>query len=62
MREIKSLLVAFFVFTFFYLIGSFYSADFNIKNWTELTRFAISFFGAMFCVASFLVFYFKDKI
>lgn len=62
MKEIKSIIFLLSVFLFFYLIGSFYSVSFDIKLWTEFTRFTIVLIGSIASSMSGIMYYFKDKL
>jgi len=41
----KTALIVLLTFAFFYLLGAFYSASFDISKWTYDARFAISSIG-----------------
>lgn len=46
---VKTVLLSFLTFLgmfgLFYLVGSFYEADFNLKYWSEVTRAVVSIVG-----------------
>jgi hypothetical protein len=44
---IKTVFCTLLTFGLFYLLGAFYSASFNISDWTKDSRFGISLFGGM---------------
>jgi hypothetical protein len=44
----KTALIVLLTFAFFYLLGAFYSASFDISRWSIDTRFTIAFFGGFF--------------
>jgi hypothetical protein len=44
----KTALIVLLTFAFFYLLGAFYSASFDISKWSIDTRFAIVFIGGFF--------------
>jgi len=62
MKILKSLFVLLSAFLFFYLLGSFYSADFDIKSWTPFTRYCISFLGGISSLIFSFLYCFKDKL
>lgn len=45
------------VFAFFYLLGAFYNASFDISVWTPTSRFGISFIGGCFSALSIVGFF-----
>lgn len=62
MKIIKTIGVGILVFTFFYLMGVFYNATFDISLWSLGSRFICSFGGGAitaFCMAIYLIF--KNK-
>jgi len=46
-KELKTILVGFFVFALFYLVGSFVESDFNIKNWEPGARALVGIYGGI---------------
>lgn len=59
MKIIKTIGVGISVFTFFYLMGAFYNATFDISLWSLGSRFTCSLGGGVitaFCMAIYLVF------
>lgn len=64
MKEILfRLLMGLIGFIVIYLLGSFYSATFNINNWNEAIRFVVSLFGGLsfFALATYPNYNFKNK-
>jgi biotin transporter BioY len=47
---IKTVFCTLLTFGLFYLLGAFYSASFNISDWTKDSRFIISVIGSMFSI------------
>lgn len=56
----KTISIGALVFAFFYLLGAFYNASFDISIWTPPSRFAISLFGGYFSALS-MIFIFNEK-
>lgn len=53
----KTISIGALVFAFFYLLGAFYNASFDISIWNPSSRFAISLFGGCFSAFSSVVFF-----
>jgi hypothetical protein len=49
---IKLMFIALLTFTFFYLLGAFYSASLDISMWNVDARFSTILFGGLFSAAS----------
>lgn len=62
MKIIKTALVLFTTFSLFYLLGSFYNANFNLQLWSEFSRYTISFLGGMFSLIFAGLYLFKDEL
>lgn len=59
MKIIKTIGLGILVFTFFYLMHTFFNATFDISLWSEESRFMCSFLGGgitSICMAFYLVY------
>jgi len=56
---IKSVLLSVALFTTFYLLGSFYSASFDISTWTQVIRGVVSFFGGVIAIFGGIIYKFS---
>lgn len=51
MKNIKyRILIGLCVFLYIYLMSSFFESSFNIKDWSEATRFTTSLFGGILTI------------
>lgn len=62
MKIIKTILVLISTFSLFYLLGAFYNANFDLKLWSEFSRYCISFLGGIFSIFSSGMYLFNDRI
>ena len=51
----KSIIIGFIVFSIIYLMGSFYSASFDISQWKEMCRYAVVVLGGVLFFAAFII-------
>ena len=61
-KLLESIFITSLIFGFFYLMGSFCNASFNLNDWTNGSRFIISYAGGFIGLVFGLAWFVESKI